>query len=112
MPATNRKRAVLGSVFVAATVALAPFGFQQASAATPSETHVGTSVNVPTSDQDYRRGFKDGFKSGFRQGQRNCNRDHDEERAATVVPKNQDQDYRRGFKDGFKSGFRQGQRSC
>ncbi|MGW3630546.1 hypothetical protein ACWD7F_10330 [Streptomyces sp. NPDC005122] len=109
--APRRGAAILSSAFIAATVALVPAGIQQASAATPSGTHVSASVNVSKSNQDYARGFKDGFKSGVRQGQRSCG---DDERAATVLhtDKNKDKDYQRGFKDGFKSGFRQGQGSC
>ncbi|MFD0027627.1 hypothetical protein ACWGDS_47105 [Streptomyces sp. NPDC055059] len=122
MLAMKRKRVVLSSVFVAATIALAPLGWTQAFAATPSETHVSTSTTakVPTSHQDYRRGFKDGFRSGFRQGSHSCNRhghghgngDGKGQQAATVVHKDAQRDYRRGFKDGFKSGLRQAQRSC
>ena len=72
--AMKRRRVVLSSVFVAATIGLTPLGWTQASAATPSETHVSTSTTakVPNSHQDYRRGFKDGFKSGLRQAQRSC----------------------------------------
>ncbi|MFG2655738.1 hypothetical protein [Streptomyces sp. NPDC048425] len=120
----KRKRVVLSSVFVAATIGFAPLGWTQASAATPSETHISTSTTakVHKSGQDYRRGFKDGFRSGFRQGSHNCHRhghgnDHRNgdgkgRQAATVVHKYSPQDYRRGFKDGFKSGLRQAQRSC
>jgi hypothetical protein len=73
MPAIRRRRrtAILGSAFIAATVAFGPVGFQ-ASAAPQSETHIGTSAKAPQSTKDYQRGFKDGFKSGFRQGQRSC----------------------------------------
>ena len=110
MPTSRTRAAVLSSALIAATVALAPVGLQQASAATPSRTHVSTVANVPESTQDYRRGFKDGFKTGLRQGQRDC--DQSEDRAAPLLHKNASQDYRRGFKDGFKTGFRQGQRSC
>ena len=112
MPTTSRTRAaILSSAIIATTVAFGPVGLQQASAATPSMTHVSTTaVNVPKSTQDYRRGFKDGFRAGLRQGQRTCNRG--EERAATVLHKDASKDYRRGFKDGFKTGIRQGQRSC
>ncbi|MFI8787247.1 hypothetical protein [Streptomyces sp. NPDC055105] len=122
MLAMKRKRVVLSSVFVAATIGLAPLGWTQASAATPGETHVSTSATakVPKSHQDYRRGFKDGFRSGFRQGSHSCNRhghghgnvDGKGQQAATVVHKDAQRDYRRGFKDGFKSGLRQAQRSC
>ncbi|MFD1272642.1 hypothetical protein ACFQ51_14775 [Streptomyces kaempferi] len=109
--APRRGAAILSSAFIAATVALVPASIQQASAATPSGTHVSASANVSKSNQDYARGFKDGFKSGVRQGQRSCG---DDERSATVLhtDKNKDKDYQRGFKDGFKSGFRQGQGSC
>ncbi|MFD5119552.1 hypothetical protein [Streptomyces sp. NPDC058385] len=122
MLAMKRKRVVLSSAFVAATIGLAPLGWTQASAATPSETHVSTSTTakVPKSHQDYRRGYKDGFRSGFRQGAHNCKRhghgygygDAKGQQATTVAHRNAHQDYRRGFKDGFKSGLRQGQRSC
>ncbi|MFE5025447.1 hypothetical protein ACFRAO_19445 [Streptomyces sp. NPDC056656] len=122
MLAMKRKRVILSSVFIAASIGLAPVGWTQASAATPSETHVSTSasVKVPKSDRDYRRGFKDGFKSGFRQGANRCHRhgnghgygDGKGQKAATVVHKDARQDYRRGFKDGFRSGVHQGQRSC
>ncbi|MER7204413.1 hypothetical protein CG723_28920 [Streptomyces sp. CB01635] len=129
MLAMKRKRVILSSVFIAASIGLAPVGWTQASAATPSETHVSTSasVKVPKSDRDYRRGFKDGFKSGLRQGQNNCRHGNghnsnrqdngknghvDGKRASAVHHKNAQQDYRRGFKDGFKSGVHQGQRSC
>lgn len=74
MLAMKRKRVAMGSVFVAATIGLAPLGWTQASAATPTETHVSTSATakVHKSGQDYRRGFKDGFRSGLRQAQRSC----------------------------------------
>ncbi|MFD3480116.1 hypothetical protein [Streptomyces sp. NPDC058695] len=127
MLAMKRKRVILSSAFIAASIGLAPVGWTQASAATPNETHVSTSasVKVPKSDRDYRRGFKDGFKSGLRQGQNNCRHGHNSNRqdngknghvdgtqASAVHHKNAQQDYRRGFKDGFKSGVHQGQRSC
>ncbi|MFB8268760.1 hypothetical protein ACFC96_19425 [Streptomyces sp. NPDC055955] len=112
----KRKRLALSSVFVAATMGFAPLGWTQASAAAPSETHVGTTATAKAfkSHQDYRRGFKDGFRSGFRQGSHNCHRHGDGKggQAATVVHKDARQDYRRGFKDGFRSGLRQAQRSC
>jgi flagellar biosynthesis/type III secretory pathway protein FliH len=133
MLAMKRKRVILSSVFIAASIGLAPVGWTQASAATPSETHVSTSagVKVPRSDHDYRRGFKDGFRSGLHQGQHNCRHDnrhhnghngrHDDangnghaggKQAAAIHHKGAQQDYRRGFKDGFRSGLHQGQRSC
>ncbi|MFC9910483.1 hypothetical protein [Streptomyces sp. NPDC059862] len=126
MPAANRRRVVaLSSALIAATVVLTPVSVQQASAATPSQTHVSTASAVPEQyrDRDYRRGFRDGFRFGFRVGLRDCHRydrhdwrdryDDNYRRAAAVPDRYQDyRDYRRGFRDGFRVGYRQGMRVC
>ncbi|MGW1539381.1 hypothetical protein ACWCPM_03665 [Streptomyces sp. NPDC002309] len=110
MPVSRRGAAVLGSAVLALSLGLVPVTFQEAAAATPKETHVGTATLVPQESKDYRRGFSDGFKQGFRQGEDKCDR-NDERRAPIGFPE-QSKDYRKGYKDGFNVGYRTGQRSC
>lgn len=110
MPASRRGAAVLSAAVIALSLGLAPVTFQEAAAAAPQETHVGTATLVPEESRDYRKGFSDGFKQGFRQGERKCDL-NDDGRAFTGFPE-QSKDYRKGYKDGFNVGYRTGQRSC
>jgi flagellar biosynthesis/type III secretory pathway protein FliH len=101
MRSSRRMRAAVLSSAIAATVVFTPVGFQQASAATPSETHVSAAVIVPEAPRDYRRGYRDGFRIGYRDADDNCRRDW---RGFDY----RNRDYERGFRQGYRDGFREG----
>ena len=97
MNASHWKRSVvLSSTLI---LALAPVGLQQASAATPSETHASAPTAV-SSQSEYRRGYKDGFRDGYNDGRDNCHRDH-----GSYGYGRSNGDYYRGYGDGFSAGF-------
>jgi hypothetical protein len=91
-----KRSVVLSSTLI---LALAPVGLQQASAATPSETHASAPTAV-SNQSEYRRGYKDGFRDGYNDGRDNCHRDH-----GRYGYGRSNGDYYRGYGDGFSAGF-------
>ncbi|MGW1498580.1 hypothetical protein ACWCQW_08385 [Streptomyces mirabilis] len=102
MNASHWKRSVvLSSTLI---LALAPVGLQQASAATPSETHASAPTAV-SNQSEYRRGYKDGFRDGYNDARHDCHRD----RGGYGYGRSNG-DYYRGYSDGFGDGFSRAER--
>lgn len=102
MPASYCKRsAVLGTALIAATIALSPVGLQQASAATPSGTHVSATTMVQR-DNSFRQGYRAGFRAGWADARDDCQRSRGMQ---NFNNSNNNDSYANGFSAGYSSGF-------
>ncbi|MEU6809657.1 hypothetical protein ABZ920_11750 [Streptomyces sp. NPDC046831] len=94
----GKRSVVLGLILV---LGLTPLGMGQATAATPSETHVSAASAVP-GQGGYREGFRDGFRDGFSDGRDDCYDRGAFDRHRTWQGNRL---YVEGYGDGYSSGF-------
>ncbi|MET8769522.1 hypothetical protein [Streptomyces sp. NPDC004658] len=103
MRASHCKRsAVLGTTLIAATLALSPVGFQQASAATPNGTHAAATASVERDNSNsYRKGYKAGFRAGWADAKDDCRMS----RGSNNNFNSNNDSYASGYGDGYSAGY-------
>jgi hypothetical protein len=104
---------------IAATVGLMPVGLQQASAATPSATHVSATPDAlkdhsywkgykaglhaaAQRDNSYRQGYRTGYRNGYSDARDDCRR---EGGGGWGWGYGSNSSWKRGYSDGYDAGY-------